>query len=88
MNCKDITEIEEFLRITDNLLHNQHYLCLIAKRYFIQLYPNDSVMQKKNETAINSTVYNSQDISSIWVENKKVYGTVCVLSRIKIYTKI
>ena len=33
--------IEEFLKMTQNILHMQHYLCLIAKRYLIQLYKNE-----------------------------------------------
>ena len=37
-NCQDISEIKEYLKITENLLDSQHYLSLIAKRYLIQLY--------------------------------------------------
>ena len=32
--------MEEFLRVTENIIDKQHYLCLIAKRYLIQLYQN------------------------------------------------
>ena len=39
-NCQDIEEIKEYLKMTENLLHGQHYLNLIAKRYLIQLIDN------------------------------------------------
>ena len=39
-NCQDIEEIKEYLKMTENLLHSQHYLNLIAKRYLIQLIDN------------------------------------------------
>ena len=39
-NCQDIEEIKEYLKMTKNLLHSQHYLNLIAKRYLIQLIDN------------------------------------------------
>ena len=39
-NCRDIAALEEFLRVTENIIDKHHYLCLIAKRYLIQLYQN------------------------------------------------
>ena len=39
-NCRDIAALEEFLRVTKNIIDKHHYLCLIAKRYLIQLYQN------------------------------------------------
>ena len=46
-NCQDISEIKEYLKITENLLDSQHYLSLIAKRYLIQLYQKGNMDRTK-----------------------------------------
>ena len=72
-NCTDIKAVEEFLRTTENLLHHQHYLCLIAKRYLIQLYKDDNVEDEFINDS-HDVPEQSKGITKI-IENKKV----CVL---------
>ena len=55
-NCQDISEIREYLKMTENLLHKQHYLNLIAKRYLIQLLDkcnNDGSKDSNNEIGLD-----------------------------------
>ena len=55
-NCQDISEIREYLKMTENLLHTQHYLNLIAKRYLIQLIDkchSDGLNDSNNAIALD-----------------------------------
>ena len=55
-NCQDILEIREYLKMTENLLHKQHYLNLITKRYLIQLLDNcknDGSKDSNNEAGLD-----------------------------------
>ena len=67
-DCKDISEVREYLRITENLLHKQHYLNLIAKRYLIQLLDNQKIDLPKDINE-NSSQYEDEIKSKV---NEKV----------------
>ena len=60
-NCRDIAALEEFLRVTENIIDKHHYLCLIAKRYLSQLYQN----------AEKKVRYMADNKALVWAEANK-----------------
>ena len=73
-DCKDISEVREYLRITENLLHKQHYLNLIAKRYLIQLLDNQKIDLPKDINE-NSSQYEDEIKSKV---NEKVIDQLVI----------
>ena len=55
--------------MTENILHNQHYLCIIAKRYLMQLYGNEDE-DETDHLCANST--GKMDQNNLIREIKKV----------------
>ena len=61
-NCQDIEEIKEYLKMTENLLHSQHYLNLIAKRYLIQLIDNPLIQSNEEDGGMMEEIENKVNI--------------------------